>query len=162
MAVECLGPLPPQLDQLVLEAPDEMPYLRSTLVATWQDAGRQVYLPDGPTNEARVAFDVEEAAVRYARRGSQLAREVRLTLRYTIARADGRVLADDRCALSRGDVIARGQVDAVQSNVYPETQSDLPRGGWFRRLLEPAVLTGATAVAVYLFFTLRSAGGDDS
>lgn len=162
MAVECLGELPPQVERLVLDASDEMPYIRSALVETWQDDGREVYLPDATNGAARVAYEIEEADVRYVRRGRRLAREVRLTLQYTIANADGRLLADNRCAPTRGDVIARADVDAVQSDAYPETLADLPPGGWFRRVLEPAVLTAATAVAVYLFFTLRSTGGDDS
>jgi hypothetical protein len=162
MALECLGELPPQLERIVLEAPDEMPYVRAALVEAWQEDGRQVYLPGASIEEGRLSYDIEEAYVRYARNGRRLAREVRLTLHYTIANEEGRLLADRRCAGIREDVIARSQVDTVESAVHPETQAALPRGGWFRRVLEPAVLTSAAVVTIYLFFTLRSAGGDDS
>ncbi len=162
MAVECLGTLPPQVGRFVLEPTDEMPYVRSALIETWQADDREIYLSDASADEARVAYDVETAEVTYERRGRQLAREVRLTLHYSVANADGRVLADDRCTRIRADVIPRAQVDAVETASYPETRAELPAGGWTRRVLEPAVVTAATAVAVYLFFTLRSAGGDDS
>lgn len=162
MAVECLSELPADVDSLILEAPQNMPYVRSALVALWQADGRDVFFPDAPISTARLAYDVEEAAVTYVRRGDRFEREVRLTLRYTVTTESGRVLADDRCSRSRQDLIARAEVDAVQSPVYAETQGQLPRGGWFRRVLEPAVLTAAAAVAVYLFFALRSTGGEDA
>lgn len=162
MALECIGEVPPQLDRLILEAPDEMPYLRSALVQAWQEDEREVYLPGAGVEEGRITYEVEEAFVRYERAGRRLAREIRLTLQFRIADAEGRLLADRRCARRRDDVIARSQVDAVESAAYPETRASLPRGGWFRRVLEPAVLTSAAVVTIYLFFTLRSTGGEDS
>lgn len=162
MAVECLGALPPQVERFVLDAADEMPYLRSALVEAWQADDREIYLTDASTGGAHVSYDVEAADVTYRREGRRLAREIRLTLHYTVANTEGRLLADDRCTRSRADVIPRSQVDFVQTETYPETQAALPRDGWYRRILEPAVLTAATVTAVYLFFTLRSAGGGDS
>lgn len=162
MAVACLGELPPEIDRFLVDAPTEMPYLRSALVASWQADGREIFLAGEADGEARVSYTIEEADVAYARDDGRIARTVRLALRYTLTDAEGRVLADDRCARVRSDTIARTQVAAVQTDAYPETSADLPQGGWVRRVLEPAVLTAATAVALYLFYTLRTGNGEDS
>ncbi|MEX0822099.1 MAG: hypothetical protein WD021_08150 [Rhodothermales bacterium] len=151
---------------MVLTAPNEMPYVRSALVSVWQSNGHAVFIADiadGTAGDrARVTIALEEARVAYTRSSSRLSRNVHLSLRYSVSNPDGRVLVDDRCAGRRSDVIARGDVDAVEHEEYPETQGELPPAGRYRRLIEPAVVTAATAVAVYLFFTLRSAGGDGS
>lgn len=160
LAVACLGELPPEVDSLVVESPDRMPFLRSALVARWQEEGRAVFLPDSALAAAHLSYSIEQAEVSYEKRRRQLAREVRLSLRYTLTNGMGRVLVDDRCIDSRSDLIARGALAGVQNAAYPETQGELPEAGWIRRVVEPVVLTAATAVVVYLFFTLRSSDSD--
>ena len=163
MAVECLGGLTGAADSLAIVSPARMPYLRSSLVNEWQKAGRVVYLADTTAvrfNIPRLSYEVERAAVEYARRGKQVERRLRLDLRYTLTGADGLVIADDRCSSNRSDLINRTDLMRLQDPLYPETQAEPPPAGWIRRYLEPAVLTTATAVAVYLFFTLRSDAGD--
>ena len=163
MAVECLGTLPETEGDLILHAPEEMPYVRAVLVAAWQTDGRTIFLPDSTRAGLRIAYAVEEAGVRYEkRRRKQLAREVRLALRYDISDQDGRVLADDRCALVRSDVIARAQRTAVETEAWPETQGAAPRRSRVRRMLQPVVLTAAMTITAWLFFSLRSPGEDSS
>lgn len=166
MAVACLGDLPQGVRDVVLNAPSEMPYVRSALVSSWQSSGHAIFIEDDANDtsdrRARVMFAVEDVRVAYARSSGRLSRSVHLSLRYSISDPEGRILVDDRCAERRSDEIAWGDVDAVEHEAYPETQGALPPAGRFRRLIEPAVVTAATAVAVYLFFTLRSAGGDGS
>lgn len=162
MAVECLGDVPASIDTLALQPPDRMPYIRSALVTHWQDDGRTIYLPDSAGTHPLLSFDVEEADVTYARRSRRIGRSVVLALRYSLTSPTGRILADDRCREETSDMISRTALQVVQVDAYPETQADPPEGGWFRRYLEPVVITAATAVAVYLFFTLRSTEADDS
>ncbi len=164
MAIDCLGTLPEtETRSLILQAPEEMPYVRAALVAAWQADGHTIFLPDSARTGVRVAYAVEEAGIRYEKsRRKQLAREARLALRYDIADADGRVLADERCALTRSDVIARTQRTAMESEAWPETQGAPPRRSKVRRMLEPAVLTAAMAITAWLFFSLRSSGEDSS
>ena len=164
MALDCLGTLPEtEARTLILQAPEDMPYVRAALVAAWQHDGHAVFLPDSARTGVRIAYAVEEAGIRYEkRRRKQLAREARLVLRYDIADADGRVLADERCALMRSDLIARTQRIAMESEAWPETQGTPPRKSTVRRLLEPAVLTTAMAITTWLFFSLRSDGEDSS
>ena len=163
MAIDCLGTLPETEGDLILHAPEEMPYVRAVLVAAWQADGRTIFLPDSTRPGLRIAYAIEEAGVHYEkRRRKQLAREVRLVLRYDIADQDGRVLADDRCALMRSDVITRAQRTAVETEAWPETQGAPPRRSRVRRMLEPVVLTAAMTVTAWLFFSLRSSGEDSS
>lgn len=162
VAIGCLGALPESVQDVRLDAPDEMPYLRSALVDAWQENGHAVYVDGDLSAAARVHYAVEEAAVRYERAGNGIARDIRLSLRFTITASDGRVLIDDRCTGRRTDVIPRDRIDLVEDAAYPETQGEPPEGGWFRRILEPAVVTTATAIAVFLFFSLRSEGGGGS
>lgn len=162
LAVECLGELPAGVDSLVITSPDRMPFVRSALVSHWQEDGRAVFLSDSVLAVPNLTYSIDEASVRYDRRGRRLARRIHLDLRYTLLNGMGRVLADDRCSGFREDVIARSSVDRVQHEAYPETVGALPQGGWFRRIVEPVVLTAAGAVVVYLFFTIRSGGNGES
>lgn len=162
LAVDCLGGLPVDIDSLALEAPARMPFVRSALIGRWQDEGRSVFVADSSRNVAHLAYDIDDARVTYARQGGSLARRVVLAMRYTLTAPDGRILADDRCAEHYSDVIPRSALAAVQDDAFAETQGETPEAGWFRRYLEPIVITAATAVAVYLFFTLRSNEADGS
>ena len=162
LAVDCLGALPGDLDSFSLEGPERMPYVRSALISRWQDDGRSVFAADSSGDVAHLVYHIDDARVRYARQDGDVARRVALALRYTLTAPDGRILEDDRCAEEFSDVIPRGALAAVQNEAYAETQADAPEAGWFRRYLEPVVITAATAVAVYLFFTLRSNEADDS
>lgn len=161
LAATCLADAPDTLRAFRLEAPARMPYLRPALAARWTAEGRTLFVAD-PADSAgaalpRLAFEVEEAAVAYARASRRrVRRSVALALRYSIVAADGRLLAEDRCRQTYADVVDARSLAALESAAYPETHAERPPAGWLRRYLEPALLTAATAVGVYLFFTLRS------
>jgi hypothetical protein len=166
LAQECLGELPSDIDTLALEAPAEMPYLRSALIQTWKSDGYEVYdVGDTPPQAAtlpRLAFSIEDAHVTYATSGRRrLSRDVTLAIQYSLTDVDGRIILDERCARSAGDIINRASRVHLENQVYAETLGDEPRAGWIRRFAEPAVLAAATALGVYLFFTLRSQSTDD-
>ena len=59
------------------------------------------------------------------------------------------------------DSISREALSTVESDAFPMTSAPHPAKGWFKRYLEPVVLTTATVLGVYLFFTLRSDSNDD-
>ena len=166
LAVECLGELPSDIDTLALETESRMPFLRTALVEAWKTGGHEVYAIDTTPPQAahlpRLAFTVEDAGVTYTRADRRrLNRRVRLGLRYALTDSDGRIIADDRCAEALSDTIDRAAVARYENEAYAETRGELPRAGWLRRIVEPAIITAATAVGVYLFFTLRSQSADD-
>lgn len=157
MVVECLVSVPAGADTLLLDAPETMPYLRSALTNRWQEDGLTIFLADSSALPLpRLAYTVENSALAYARHGKQVERRLDLDLRYTYTDRNGRLLSDDRCSAARTSLVDRASLDRIQDAAHPETLAESPPAGWFRRYLEPAVLSAATAVAVYLFFTLRS------
>ncbi len=57
---------------------------------------------------------------------------------------------------SFADTITVDEVKDVENISYPFTQSDVPAEPFFSNLWEPVIAIGAAAIAVYLFFTVRS------
>ncbi len=159
LAQECLDKAPESATAFRLDAGERLAFIRADLVSRWQTAGYVLYEADSSAGAGLplLRYRIEEAAVRYERaaRGA-LQRSVVLSLTYALTATDGRVVREQPCRLSSTDVIRRSDVERVESPGYPETQAPLPRGGFVRRYLEPAVLLGAVAVGVYLFFSLRS------
>ena len=167
LALRCLAEAPDTTQAFWLDAPAQMPYLRTALAQRWRQEGRALFLADslqhvsGPAI-ARLRYEIEEAQVAYARAPrKQLVRTVTLALRYTFTAADGRLLREDRCRDTLTDTIRRSDRAALEWDAFPETQGEAPRGGWTRRHLEPAIVAVATAVTVYLFFNIRSQRTDD-
>ena len=160
LALRCLTEAPDTVQAFRLEAPAQMPYLRTALTQRWREEGRVLFLADSLGERpatARLRYEIEEARVAYARaRRKQLARTVTLALRYTFTAADGRLLREDRCRDTITDTIRRSDRAALEWETFPETLGEDPRGGWMRRYLEPAILAVATAVTIYLFFNIRS------
>lgn len=165
LAATCLTAAPDTVDAFRLESPEAMPYLATGLAALWQADGYTVFLGDSaavPPDLPRLAYTVDEAQVTYERvRRGRVQRTVTLALRYTLTATDGRLIRAAPCRETATDVIPLDALDAVESPAFPETQGERPPPRWPRRYLEPIVLTAATAVVAFLFFSLRSDRADD-
>ncbi|GAB5520294.1 MAG: hypothetical protein RhofKO_25450 [Rhodothermales bacterium] len=163
VALDCLGAVPTGEAAFVLEPPGQMPYLRQALVGYWQRQDQTVYLASDSMAQAlpRLAYRIEQVAVDYQRAGRKhLDRALTLALAYTYTAADGRLLADARCAEPFSDRIVERDRESLETTAYPETQGNVPQG-WVRRYLEPAVVIGSAALGTYLFFSLRSTRQSD-
>lgn len=161
LAEACLAPLPDTLAAFRLEGLP--PYLRTALVPRWQAEGRTLYAGEPSADSLAtpalpvLRVTVETAAVAYTRAGRRrLGRSVRLVLLATLLAPDGRLLREARCERTAEDVVPRSAHAALEDPAIPATQAPLPPGSWRRRYLEPAVLTAATALVVFLFFSLRN------
>ena len=165
VALRCLAETPDTTKAFRLDAPEQMPYVRTALTQRWRDEGRALFLADSlhrAPATARLRYEIEEARIAYERApGKQFVRTVTLALRYTFTAADGRLLREDRCRDTFTDTIRRSDRAALEWDAFPETQGEAPRGSWIRRHLEPAILAVATAVTVYLFFNIRNDQTDD-
>lgn len=162
LAADCLSEVPAQEDTVVVENPDSLPYLASSVTSALQENGRIVYMGEG-TQFSRPALSwiVEVATVDYARaRSKTVQRTVRLQLQYLLVGVDGRVLANGPCGQSYTDVVPRDELAALETAAYPETQAEPPEARWMRRYVEPVVLAVATGLAAFLFFNLRSDRAD--
>lgn len=158
LGVRCLAAVPDTARAFRLDAPERLAYLRPALVAHWQAEGRTLFVADTAAAPPlpRLRYRVEAAGVAYARAGRRLRRTVTLGLHYSFTAPDGRLLADARCHEVYADTLARNALAVVEADAFPEARAEPPPPGWLRRYLEPALLTAATAVTAYLFFTLRS------
>ena len=167
LAVDCFGELPADISGLKLTAPLRMQFIRSALVSRWTEPGRRVYLADSaysgmPDDLPHFSYNIEKAAVTYGRiKKKRITRTVDLELLATFNTSAGEILIDETCKRKHADTLSVADLNDVETSSYPETQAPHPRPGWVRRALEPVVLTAATVVGVYLFFTLRSESSED-
>lgn len=59
-------------------------------------------------------------------------------------------------AFSYNDSIRYDEINSVENESYPFTKGDIPSEPFFSGLFEPVVAIGTAALAVILFFTIRS------
>jgi hypothetical protein len=59
-------------------------------------------------------------------------------------------------AFSYNDSIRYDEINSVENESYPFTKGDIPSESFFSGLFEPVVAIGTAALAVILFFTIRS------
>jgi hypothetical protein len=57
---------------------------------------------------------------------------------------------------SISDTVKVNDIKSIENNSYPFTQGQVPQEPFFPSLIEPVIAIGATALAVILFFTVRS------
>lgn len=170
MAVECLQPVVEPYSDLVLNTDRVNPFLNQAVISAFRDAGKGIFLhPEVaagdslalPSAHAYVAYFVEHGSVEYSRRGRRsIGRAVELQLSYLLSDAGARVIADSTCSRTYEDEISRSDLDVVETESIPITKGERPRRSWIRRYAEPIVVASATAVAVYLFFNVRSDSND--
>lgn len=169
LAVGCLPPDATSFRGLTVRSDRQHSFLDQAIVGSLANRGLDVYLEAGvdhdstsnPAHTAFLTYFVREAVVRYERKGRRrISREIALEMGYILQDSTGRVAADSTCADAYSDEILRTQLDAVESESIPVTRGERPRGSWIRRYAEPVIVGAATAVAVYLFFNVRSDAND--
>lgn len=163
LATSCL-PDTGSLTAMTLQAPSRLPFLGSALVSALTAEGITVLAVDEAQEPpaARLNVDLERAGVTYARDGSGwLTRTVSLALAVRLT-GDGReILHDDLCTPAATDRVRRGAIPQLEESAYPETRATVPLSLW-RRAVQPAMITLATAAGTVLFFSLRSRRSDGS
>ena len=152
------------LSAVALEAPSRLPFLGSELVSSLTARGTTVLAKtvsqEPPT--ARLAVDLQRAGVTYERAGSGwLSRTTSLALAVRLTGAGQEILHDELCTPSATDRVRRGQIPELEESAYPETRGTVPLSLW-RRAVQPAMITLATAAGTVLFFSLRSRRSDGS
>ncbi len=167
LAIQCMDFLEAEQTALEIRTSARMPYVRSAIVTWLNENDHQVYLADSvytdkPTHLNQLSYEITESAVTYKRlRKKKAKRSVQLMANASLVSSKGLVIADKACKESFDDEVALSDIPALSSSTYPETQGSPPRAGFGRRVLQPVMLTAATALSVYLFFTLRSEDSGD-
>ena len=167
MAVQCVRPLATPYARLSLRPDPANPFLNQAVFNALTEDDKLLYLDSkdrtidsvAAANEvdASLGFNVERVSIRYARDGRRkVTRNIDLDLSYILVGPDRRILSNQTCSTSHADQIHRSQMDEVENQTIPLTQGVRPSRGWLRRYAEPVVIGAASAVAVYLFFNIRS------
>jgi hypothetical protein len=73
-----------------------------------------------------------------------------------VDRVTGGILLNQTVSEARRDTIAAGDIERFENPAIPVTHGAPPDEGFFNSILEPFVVVGAVAVAVYLLFHVRS------
>lgn len=71
-------------------------------------------------------------------------------------RGDLPVTCPARISFSCSDTVLVSDIPMLDASAPPRTKVVLPERSWLDTVLEPAIITVASGVAIYLFFTIRS------
>ncbi len=111
-------------------------------------------------NITKVIYVLESAELKYGdmyRDGflgtEKIPRSFRLIGNYLIQNNNAGV---KRFEYSYSDTINADEINDVENLSYPFTRSEVPAEPFFSNIWEPVIAIGAAAVAVYLFFSVRS------
>ena len=84
-------------------------------------------------------------------------RSISLSLVVTILSASsGRILYSQTIKKASSDTVLYSQVDELLDDSLPFTMTVQPQLSFFDSIIEPVVVTVASGVVIYLFFTIRS------
>jgi len=138
----------------------------SPLVASWTDGGKTVYLEPSDASAPLLVVTTDQSDITLSRiDGNTVRREARIDLTWWLSSNEGDVLATDTCRDARSDELSRADATALAVEGSPVFNPDLPPKSrmWngVRKVAEPVVLLGATAVGTYLLFNLRSRRSDN-
>ena len=167
LAVECMGFISDVKEGLIIDTPGQMPYVRSAIVTRLNQRGRQVFLADSvytnqPANLSTLSYKIDAASVVYERlRKKKARRTVHFSATTMLVSAQGALINDEVCNEHFTDTLSVAALPSLESGSFSETQAPPLKAGFFRRIFQPVMLTTATALTVYLFFTLRSESSND-
>jgi hypothetical protein len=138
-------------------------FFRSSLMDALRSACRAVYT-SGTTADTLVTLGISDAGVLYGPafregwfRGRKTERIVRLDVRMEASSvSSGKILFAETLRRSVRDTIAVDDIADLGASARPIAVGEPPGPSLWERLLEPAILTVSTGIAVYLFFTVRS------
>jgi len=145
-----------------VQADGQATFLSTELVDRWSATGKRVYRlpsPDSDTTASLplLSYTVDKAELSYQRLSRKsLQRIVILGITYWLTASDGQVLKTDSCLTQEDDELSRADATRFEDRRFPETSPPLPAASRWRKVVEPIVLVGASAVGTYLFFNLRS------
>ncbi len=155
LATACLQRLPDTLQALQLEGDPDHPYLQPAIASFLQQQSIRVWLQQAPASLPRLAYRIPSHEIHYTpAKGKRLQRSIHLVITYQLLHADGHVLWQELCSRRYTDVIDRQALANIEDPAFPQTQGTRPPSIW-QRYIQPALWIGATAITVYLLFTLR-------
>lgn len=145
---------------LKFEAGKDFEVFRNRVTTDFMNSGRKIFTMAGGDKEPTVSFIINNAKVKYGdmfRHGFlgsfYLPRSISLSGSYGIYR-DTAETGNFNYAYK--DTVRVDSIKQIENNSYLFTKGDVPPEPFFSDLLEPIVAISTAAVAVILFFTVRS------
>jgi hypothetical protein len=150
---------------LNVRSPDSCWLARNTIVEALKKMNYNVYL-SSPGSEGRgVSIDIGivEAKVRYGKTfresflgGGKTERTISTIVSASVRNLQNEILFAGDVSREYKDTVNVSDVSDLENPSISCTHGEPPDSDFFDELLEPIIIVGASAVVVYLFFTVRS------
>ena len=129
---------------------------QNQVIYSFQKLGKKVNKDSGEV----ITYSIESASVNYGDMfrdgflGSfYLPRNLKLTGNYSVEKG---TINAGKFNIAFADTVAVDSVYGLENSSFPFTKGEIPSEPFFSSLLGPVVAIGSAAVAVILFFTVRS------
>ena len=107
-----------------------------------------------------INYSIDNASVKYGEMERDgfwgdfiMPRKIELGGNYSLS---NRIINSQTFNLTYYDTVAVDNVKVIENPSFPFTQGEVPSEPFFSGLFEPVVAIGSAAIAVILFFTIRS------
>jgi hypothetical protein len=150
---------------LNVRSSDSSMVARNMISEAFKRLGHNVFFAtDGDRSEgATIDLAFVETAVRYGRAfrenilGERKAeRTISTVISANVRSLLAEVLFAGNLSRTSRDTISVSDIPDLENSSVPFTHGEAPEGGVFDNILAPAIILGASAVVIYLFFTVRS------
>ena len=148
-----------------VRSPDTSWVARNTIVEALTKLNYSVYLPSqgGEGKAAIIDLGIVEMKVRYGdvfREGvlgtRKTERTINTTLSANVRNAQNEILFAGAVSRALKDTVVVSDVAQLENSSIAFTHGEPPKTDFFENVLEPVIIIGASAVVVFLFFTVRS------
>lgn len=141
-------------------------FVEAGVVAGWLQDGKSVSIFSGGDSQPAVShldFSVTDLDVAYERASKHtVGRTVSVVVMGTHRNSDDQILHAIDCPASFEDVLDRNSLSLVEDTELEVTTAEHPSQGVIRKYVQPVIVGAASAVTVYLFFTIRSSNDSSS
>jgi hypothetical protein len=148
-----------------VRSPDTCWLARNTIVEALKKLNYTVYLPS-PGSEGRGAsidIGIVETKVRYGKTfresflgGRKTERTISTIVSASVRNVQNEILFAGGVSREYKDTVNVSDVSDLENPLISCTHGEPPDADFLDELLEPIIIVGASAVVVYLFFTVRS------
>lgn len=146
---------------LRLDIPEGYSVFRNRIIQDFKQEGKDVLL-SGDSLASSLNITIDRAKVNYSdlfRQGLFGSYRAERTLSFGgsyVLSSEGMVRKTDNFTFAVKDTVLFDEIRQLENPSIPFTQGNIPSEPLFSTLWEPVVALGTAAVAVYLFFTVRS------
>ncbi len=145
---------------------DEQLFVRQAIVSRLKEKGTKVYLDkaDNSLSSSEIEIVSPEVQVKYGESfresflgETKTTRSVSVVIPFLTKDVQSNFVIESRTlTYNYSDTISTDFIPSLEQTEFPCTHAPMPERDFFDHLLEPIIIIGATGVAVYLFFHVRS------